>query len=292
MAYSTPLDVVILSGLADLKVNVLVGTGDNTEDTFNMPNKKIVASSYIIYLDGVEVEETTDYSLDVDTGKLVFVAPPGDEVVITATYRYFDAKLPFKNSDVAEFIASADNEITQFSGGKTWEAAAEFTEYFDGQEKPYMLSHPEQYAPDFVVLKHTPVDSITSAEFLDEQGNTVVDISVTPGDGELKFESWGKVIFLAHTIPNGTQNVKIVYEAGADSVPQHVKDLSCRLAALRMASLILNASYNDATSFSMEGQSVTVGEVYVNAGKMIDEWKKEIENLWKIVGKRQDIVVI
>lgn len=68
-----------------------IDTGDNVETefqivkrytsggyTFEKTIRKIVAGTYSIYVDGVLQTETTHYTIDVTTGIITFVSPPGN----------------------------------------------------------------------------------------------------------------------------------------------------------------------------------------------------------------------
>lgn len=60
-----------------------VGTGDDEETEFALKNIPVKEGSVTIYLDG---DETADYTLNRETGQIVFNEPPGEDVSITAGY--------------------------------------------------------------------------------------------------------------------------------------------------------------------------------------------------------------
>jgi uncharacterized phiE125 gp8 family phage protein len=60
-----------------------VGTGDEEETEFALKNIPVKEGSVTIYLDG---DETADYTLNRETGQIVFNEPPGEDVSITAGY--------------------------------------------------------------------------------------------------------------------------------------------------------------------------------------------------------------
>jgi uncharacterized phiE125 gp8 family phage protein len=60
-----------------------VGTGDGDETEFALKNIPVKEGSATIYLDGAG---TADYTLNRETGQIVFNEPPGEDVSITAGY--------------------------------------------------------------------------------------------------------------------------------------------------------------------------------------------------------------
>ena len=68
-------------------VDEAVGTGDDTEDTFQLLNVPIESGTVTVYLDGVA---TTDYTLDLESGELVMDSAPAAGVALTADYTQED----------------------------------------------------------------------------------------------------------------------------------------------------------------------------------------------------------
>ena len=60
-----------------------VGTGDDEKKEFTLKNTPVKEGSVTIYLDGAG---TADYTLNRETGQIVFNEPPGEDVSITADY--------------------------------------------------------------------------------------------------------------------------------------------------------------------------------------------------------------
>ena len=75
------------TGIKDIVVTgEEVGEGDGTEIEFYLANTNIITGSQDIYLAGVKKTLTTDYTIDIITGKITFVVAPADEIAITADY--------------------------------------------------------------------------------------------------------------------------------------------------------------------------------------------------------------
>lgn len=62
--------------------------------SYQRPIQKIVSGTALVYLDAVLQTETTDYSIDYDTGVITFVSAPGDGVSIAVTCE-FDVPVRF-----------------------------------------------------------------------------------------------------------------------------------------------------------------------------------------------------
>ena len=125
-----------------------VGTGDGSVRMFALVHGRIKRGSYTIYVNAVEVDEWTDYTIDLRTGVInFFVAPTA--VAITADYFYFDGsaketavgfvRIPGDSTDKAvaievliggavkyAVVAAASNwedDILDDLGAKYWEIA-------------------------------------------------------------------------------------------------------------------------------------------------------------------------
>ena len=66
-----------------------VGTGDAAQRIWALVHGRIKRGSYTVYVNAVEVDEWTDYTIDLRTGVINFLAAPAAED-ITADYFYFD----------------------------------------------------------------------------------------------------------------------------------------------------------------------------------------------------------
>ena len=66
-----------------------IGTGDSSQKIWSLIHGRIKRGSYTVYVDAAEVDEWTDYTIDLRTGVINFFAAPGS-VAITADYFYFD----------------------------------------------------------------------------------------------------------------------------------------------------------------------------------------------------------
>ena len=180
MTYCTTQQIMDTSGLAIRVIDENVGTGDNSETDFDLDKSNIIAGTYTLSYaasgsnDFTALTETTHYTLDKESGRIVLEAAGVTAVgtnVIYATYTYTDS---FSDALLARFIEMADDEVELLTGRK-WDTPTSSTEYIDGRKS---LSYPttnrpfssedEYTEPDFVVLDNSPVTQIDAVYFLDK----------------------------------------------------------------------------------------------------------------------------
>jgi len=102
----------------------------------------------------------------------------------------------------------------------------------------------------------------------------------------------GNVTFMSKEIPHGTQNVRIDYSYGMTTTPSYITELAIMISSVKAYVNLSGGSYDDATSYSLGSKSVTIGEVYVNIREVITQFKKRIDEIYAMIGKRADIAVI
>ena len=93
-------------------------------------------------------------------------------------------------------------------------------------------------------------------------------------------------------IPNGTNNIRIDYYYGETSTPSYISELSTLIAAVKCFINLTGGSYDNATSYTLGSKSVTIGEQYVNIREVLDQYKKRINEILQMLGKRADVAVI
>lgn len=180
MAYSTTQQIVEFSGLHLRQVDEIVGTGNGTELDYDLDKDNVIAGTYTLnYAPSgsnsfTSLTETTHYSLDKESGRIV-LSGTGVTVVGTSvlygTYSYTES---FSDATLTRFIEMADDEIEKLTGRK-WDTPTSYTEYIDGVKRldypttnyPYSVSD-EYTDPDTIVLRHSPVTQIDAVYFLDK----------------------------------------------------------------------------------------------------------------------------
>ena len=109
---------------------------------------------------------------------------------------------------------------------------------------------------------------------------------------QILFKNTGQLNFMNTSVPNGTQNIRIDYNYGYSTVPDYIEELEILLTSVQAYINLSGGSYDDATSYSLGSKSVTIGEVYVNIREVITQFKKRIEEILDMIGKRADVTAI
>lgn len=446
MAYITTQDIVRITGIGVEVVNELIGTGDGNQDSFDLKNKNVIASSYTIsYSDGeadnnfTSLTETTHYTLDKDSGRIVLTATGLSVTSGKAIWGKYIHSPKVSNTILDSYISRADAEVDKNTGAY-WDTPQENTEYFDGRDKyPYPTSdrpyNKEDFdEPSFVQLRNRNVTEILEVSFLtraggwanvqtyDDTGSSYTDntdeantpggtafnvLNATPASNDaiyfglankfhgltvrlftagvdggslaitweyydgsswtsftptaettgadsftadgritwsslsswtettvngssslffvrarltagsystapkanhispdpdsiisrevplysIRWDTFGRVVFLDDELPNGTRNVKVTYNYGKSSVPDLIKELSGLYAGLRAYAYISGGSYDDETGITIGRMQISIGEVYVNVREVVRQFEQRIKDILRVMGKRIHIAV-
>lgn len=180
MAYASTLEIARYSGLAIDIVDENVGTGDNAEDSYDLDKDNIIAGSYTLSYaasgsnDFTDLTETTDYTLDKSSGRILLTAGGITTLgtnILYASYTYTDK---FSDDFLATVQNASDDEVDHLTG-KKWDTPTSVVEYYDGKRSlayPY-TDHPYSYddfiEPDYLNLKNQKVTQIESIYFLSVQ---------------------------------------------------------------------------------------------------------------------------
>ena len=176
MAYASNLEWARQSGLGLRIVDENVGTGDNSETSYDLDKTNIVSGSYTLSYaasgsnDFTALTETTHYTLDKESGRIVLesagVTALGTNILY-ATYWYTDS---FNDTMITALLAKADDEIDVMTGRK-WDTPTTATSYFDGKptlgyprtDRPYVSDYDK---PDGIVLPNQPVTAVDAVYLL------------------------------------------------------------------------------------------------------------------------------
>lgn len=138
MAYASTLDVVRLTGIGVEVVDENVGTGDNSETDFDLDNDNVIASSYSLYYGAsgsnsmTDLTETTHYTLDKDSGRILLTAAGVTELGTSVLYAKYIHSPKMSDTVINSFLDKADEEVDRLTG-RYWGAATARTEFFDGR---------------------------------------------------------------------------------------------------------------------------------------------------------------
>ncbi|MCK4721067.1 DUF2460 domain-containing protein [bacterium] len=89
-----------------------IGTGDAGNKVFKLRLNPVISGSVTVYVDGSEVTEGVDFTLDYNTGKLTFTTAPPDGDSVTADYGF----AAFSDSDLQEFLDAAGGNLALAAG--------------------------------------------------------------------------------------------------------------------------------------------------------------------------------
>jgi hypothetical protein len=176
MAYATTTQFADRSGIGLRIVDENVGTGDDSETDFDLDKGNVMASSYTLNHAAsgsntfTALTETTHYTLDKESGKIVLTAGGVTELstdILYATYSYTDS---FSDSVISDMLDSASDEVDKRTGQR-WTTSTSITEYYNGRatskypttDYPYQLDYDED---DLLILKNFPVISVDHVFFL------------------------------------------------------------------------------------------------------------------------------
>ena len=177
-AYATTKQFAERSGLGQRVVDEVVGTGDNTETSFDLDNDNVIAGTYTLNYAAsgsnsfTALTETTHYTLDKESGKIVLTTAGKTALGTNILYATYIYTIPFPDSIISDFIDIADAQIDKLTGQR-WTTPTSKVEYRSGRksltypttDNPYMA---DWDAPDFIVLNDFPVTKITNAYFLND----------------------------------------------------------------------------------------------------------------------------
>ena len=309
MAYSTTKQVLEESGINTTIIQESVGTGDNSNLDFNLDNQKVIANSYSLYYASsvtsnsfTTLTESTSYTLDKNKGKIRLTEAGAATLGTNILFADYDYSEQFTDDQISRAIEKADSEINELTGRK-WDTSADFTEEFDFLKKKTESDYDiyqrtesgssDYFGEDYIVTKYLPLASVSLIQFYDENGDEETTDRLTsavnyPDDYE--FYNYGKVVLKNMRVSTGYKKIKITGTYGQSTTPTYIQELSSLMAAVRLYVNISGGSYNDVTSYSLGGTTVSVGEPYVNIREFLLQAKKRIDELVNLVGRKHIII--
>ena len=288
-AYCTTLQIARFSGIGvEIQVEEL-GTGDDSEDSFDTDNGNILASSYSVQYgvsgsnDLSTMAETTDYTIYKDDGRILLTAAGVTKLSTNKLYISYTYSNKMSDTLLATYLAPAAREVEKITTNYYGSVKTSIA-YFDG----YTSGYPQTERPFGNQLDDLPefeldmqsVQSITSVEFLDRTG----DVDSTVDSDYISLDEDGRVILTSSSVPNGKRNVKITYTHGYTSVPAQVQELAALIGGVMSLVNISGGSYDDLTSYTLSSFSAQIGEVYVNIREVLSQLNKRIDKIKSNLG--------
>lgn len=183
-------------------------------------------------------------------------------------------------------VALAWQDLTETetdSGSSTFKASGKFTWTEPNNWGKNTINGSEQY---WVRAKITAGPYTTAPQATETAMDQDLVISSKIAISNIDISNSGKLTFLNNTIPDGTRNIRIVYNKGISSVPENIKELTALYAGLRAYANITGASYDALTSYNVGAKSVTIGEQYINVREVVTQFRQRIKEILANYGRR------
>ncbi len=291
--YADTLQVVRFSGIG-LPIELEnLGTGDNSNKSFDSDFGNIIDGSYTLYHGATgddsnsltQMTEGTHYSIFKDDGRILLLTAGVTEVGTDEVYLSYTHSPKQSDTVLVTYLPMAQEEVDKLTGNY-WGSADTFIQYFDGYDSGYpQTDRPYGFQIDEIPefeLDFKGINSITTVEFLDRTG----DVSSTVDSDFIDFDEDGRVILNSQSIPNGKKNVKITFISGYSSVPVLVQELCALVAGMMALVNISGGSYKDISTYSLGRKNFSRGQVYVNIRESIDQMNNRIKVITEHLGPR------
>ena len=140
-----------------------------------------------------------------------------------------------------------------------------------------------------IFLSQRPVLSITSVKEYDINNDVTKTFTsdeywVDQGTGRIKLNQ----IEFGHQ----AHRIEVIYKSGYDKVPRNVSQLCAVMAGQNVLLNFAGASYDDVTSYSAAGLSISVGEPYMNSTRTFQLLEKQKNKLMASIGRLRNSIVI
>ena len=140
-----------------------------------------------------------------------------------------------------------------------------------------------------VFLSHRPVMSVVSMKEYDENNNLVK--TFTPDEYWVDLGT-GRIKLSRTEFGHQAHRIEVVYISGYDKVPRTVSQLCAIMAGQNVLLNFAGSSYDDVTSYSAAGLSISVGEPYMNSTRTFELLEKQKNKLMARIGRLRNSVTI
>jgi len=287
--YCTTLQIARFAGMGVEIMLEELGTGDDSETSFDSDNGNILTDSYSVKYgssgdnDLNTMSEGSDYTIYKDDGRILLTSAGVTKLGNDKLYISYTYSPNLSDTLLNTYLAPAAREVEKLTQNYFGSVKTSI-EYFDG----YTNGYPQTDLPFGTQLDNLPefelsnqsVQSITSVQYLDNTG----DVDSTVDSDYISLDEDGRVILTSSTVPNGKRNVKITYTHGYTSIPAQVQELAAMIGGVMALVCIGNGSYDAVTSYTLSSFSATVGEQYVNIKEVINQSNKRIATILTNLG--------
>ncbi len=204
LKYATPLMFGEMLGIfkdvpswdvAGSRTNESVGTGDGSNTDFILDQKSIVSDSYTLYANAVAMTETTDYTLDKDTGEITLTSAGVTSLstnALTAKYKYYSNGM--KDSYIIAVLGRAEIEVDKSTNSIFTDGTATNPAYPSRTE----IQSSEGMFMDRIITEKKPLKDIETT--LDgDHTSSITTISLASGTGD-NYPSIGTIIIGSEAI--------------------------------------------------------------------------------------------
>lgn len=196
------------------------------------------------------------------------------------------------DNDIQLLINFADAEIDNRVGQK-FASGTSVTEYYS----IYTPKRADDILPNRILLKHYPVQSITSFTLinssntaystLDTLSSTEIDAGTYISDDYYCDVDTGIIELSSMSFDFVPDRAKITYTYGKSELPYIISELSACLTGIRAWINFLGGNYDRLNSYSLPEQSYDKGDFYGRGIKMIELLKGNAEELFNQIGRKQ-----
>jgi hypothetical protein len=301
-SYCTTLQIARASGIGVEIFTENLGTGDNSETSFDLDNGNVLDGSYVLYHGAsgsnsfTNLIETTHYTINKDRGTVLLTSTGVTEVGENLLYADYVYSPRHSDTLLSTYLTQVVREVDRVTGDY-WGQPKTSIQYFDGYDSGYPQTD-EPYGNQIenypeLTLKYSGINSITSIEFLDREGSVdrtleSTEYRIVTEDANNDYQE--SRLLVNTTIPNGKANVKVTFIHGYDSVPELVQELASLVGGVMALVNISGGSYKDVSTYTLGRKTFSIGQIYVNVRESIDQMKGRIDQLLTELGGNYDCV--
>lgn len=291
---ATTLQVARYSGLGVQIELETLGTGDNSNKSFDTESGNIIENSHTVYFGATGANnlgiliENVDYQLALDDGRLFLFETGKDKIETDILYISYTNSSKQSDTVLVSYLPAANGEVERLTNNY-WGPVKSNTQFFDGYthgypqtDRPFGEQIDDQ--PEFE-LSFKSIQSVESIEFLDFTGT----VSGFVDPQYIRFDPDGRVLTGPSTIPNGKRNVLISFTHGYAEIPAQIQELCALITGLIAFVNISGGSFKDVSTYTLGRKTFSIGQVYVNIRESIDQMKSRIDSILDDVGYRYAI---
>ena len=166
------------------------------------------------------------------------------------------------------------------SGSSTFEASGEFTWTYPYDWSKTSVNSENLYWIRGKLSTGYTISPVCASMTLIDSVNSVLE------PRQLQYRDYGELSILGTRLPDGTRNIRVDYTYGMSSTPDYIVELEILLASVKAYVNLSGGSYDAATRYALGSKDISIGEQYVNIREVIDQFRKRINEILGMVGKR------